>query len=261
VILAEEDSQSYLGLRMGETLEGHDFLSFVSSWPHMLVGGSTNSGKTTFIRSLLLQLARLDPKFAKVVIVDGKQEVDYLNLLPVEVFTSRFPEVILGHQTVLDVLDWVVANEIPDRRKIIMELARAGTTERPRTARDLFVSSASGGQAEPFPPLFIVIDEFSEIMLSDREKAKRFEERVQQITQIGRSTLVHLLLATQRPEATVVRGAIKANLDARVALRVPTYHDSMTILGGKGAERLLGRGDLIFQSAGHPPIRLQGYRT
>lgn len=98
-------------------------------------------------------------------------------------------------------------------------------------------------------------------MLAGGDEAKRFEQRVQQITQTGRSSLVHLVLATQRPDANVVRGAIKANLDARVALRLPTHHDSTTVLGRKGAERLLGSGDLVFQSAGQSPTRLQGYRV
>src|SRR5690606_31499068 len=111
----------------------------------------------------------------------------------------------------------------------------------------------------PFPPLFIVIDEFAEIMLAGGTAASQFESRVQQITQVGRSVMVHLLLATQRPDATVVRGAVKANLDARVALRLPTHHDSMTALGGGGAERLLGKGDFIFRSSSHPTERLQGY--
>src|SRR5262249_6858128 len=79
--LFDAESQSYLGLYLGQTLGGHDFLSFVSSWPHMLVGGTTGSGKTTFIRSLLKQIGRRDPNVVKVVVVDGKGEVDYLNLL------------------------------------------------------------------------------------------------------------------------------------------------------------------------------------
>ena len=117
------------------------------------------------------------------------------------------------------------------------------------------------GDGSELPFLFIVIDEFAEIMLSDRATATVFEQRVQQATQTGRSVMVHVVLATQRPDARVVRGGIKANLDARIALRLPTHHDSMTILGHGGAERLLGRGDLIFQAAGGPALRLQGYQT
>jgi hypothetical protein len=257
----EAESQSYLGLYLGQTLAGHDFPSFVSSWPHMLVGGTTGSGKTTFIRSLLRQAGRMNPDLVDVVVVDGKGEIDYFNLLASEYFAPRFPEVVLGHQKVLDVFRWVVEEEIPRRRNVVLERARVTPGERPRAARELFVRSAKENSVDPFPVLIVVVDEFAEIMLAGGTAAQQFEQRVQQVTQVGRSVLVHLILATQRPDASVVRGAIKANLDARVALRLPTHHDSMTVLGGKGAEGLLGRGDLIFQAAGQPAVRLQGYNA
>lgn len=259
--LVEAESQSYLGLYLGQTLGGHDFRSFVSSWPNMLVGGTTGSGKTTFVRSLLRQVGRMNTDLVDVVIVDGKGEVDYLNLLPSECFAPRFPEVVLGHQKVLGVFRWVVGEEIPARRKVVLERAKATPGERPRSARELFATAAKDNRVDPFPALIVVVDEFAEIMLAGGTAAQEFEQRVQQVTQVGRSVLVHLILATQRPDASVVRGAIKANLDARVALRLPTHHDSMTVLGGKGAERLLGRGDLIFQAAGQPAVRLQGYNV
>ena len=131
----------------------------------------------------------------------------------------------------------------------------------PRNARDMYAASALDGspEASPFSPLIVVIDEFAEVMQASAASANEFEGRIQQIAQVGRSSMVHLLLATQRPDASVVKGRIKANLDARVALRLPTHHDSMTALGSKGAERLLGNGDLIYQSAGQPRVRLQGY--
>jgi S-DNA-T family DNA segregation ATPase FtsK/SpoIIIE len=162
---------------------------------------------------------------------------------------------------VLGVFRWVVEQEIPRRRNVVLERARATPGERPRAARELFVSAAKENSVDPFPVLIVVVDEFAEIMLAGGTAAHEFEQRVQQVTQVGRSVLVNLILATQRPDASVVRGAIKANLDARVALRLPTHHDSMTVLGGKGAEGLLGRGDLIFQAAGQPAVRLQGYNA
>jgi hypothetical protein len=257
--IVEVESQSYVGVYLGQTLEGGSYPSFLSSWPHMLVGGTTGSGKTTFIRSIVRQFDRFDPALIKLVLVDGKGEIDYLNIIPAEYFPERFDDVILGHQNVLEILEWVVESEIPRRRNLMLERARETHGERPRQARDLFVDAASREESDPFPALIVVIDEFAEIMLADRQIAQRFEQRVQQITQVGRSSLVHLILATQRPDASVVSGAIKANLDARIALRLPTHHDSMTILGGRGAERLLGRGDLLFRAAGHPLIRLQGF--
>ncbi len=252
-------SQAYSGLYLGRTLAGHDQLSYVSTWPHMLIGGTTGSGKTTFIRSLLRQLARTSPGLVKAIIVDGKGEVDYFHVLSPDHYVSGFPDVILGQADVPAVFEWLVAEEIPARQKLIRERALAAPQQRPRNARELYIASAPQGHADPFPPLIVVIDEFAEIMLRGGATATQFEQRVQQVAQMGRSPLIHMILATQRPDSSVISGAIKANLDARVALRLPTFHDSLTILGGKGAEVLLGRGDLVFRAAEQPPIRLQGY--
>ena len=258
--MVSPDGDSYLGFHLGKTLEGEDFVSFASDWPHMLIGGTTGSGKTTFIKSLLRQINSRDPQFVKVVIIDGKGEIDYFNVVDSAFFAPQFPEVRLGHQEVNAVFEWLVEEEIPRRRDVILTRARQSGGP-PRAAKQQFVDSWDRQKADPFPALVIFVDEFAEIMLAGGPGAQQFEQRVQQAAQTGRSVLVHIVLATQRPDATVVRGAIKTNLDARIALRVPTHHDSMTILGRAGAERLLGRGDLLLQAAGSPVVRLQGYRA
>jgi hypothetical protein len=254
------DGESYLGFHLGKTLEGEDFASFASDWPHMLIGGTTGSGKTTFIKSLLRQINARDPDLVKVAIIDGKGEIDYFSVVDREFFTPQFPEVKLGHQEVNAVFDWLVEEEIPRRRAVILERARDSGAA-PQAAKHQFIEASARQEADPFPALIVFVDEFAEIMLAGGSGAQQFEQRVQQAAQTGRSVLVHIVLATQRPDATVVRGAIKTNLDARIALRVPTHHDSMTILGGAGAERLLGRGDFLLQAAGSPTVRLQGYRA
>jgi hypothetical protein len=259
--LSDVDSQSYLGLYLGSTLDGRDFNSFVSSWPHMLVGGTTGSGKTTFIRSLLTQMNRIGPEYLKALIVDGKGEIDYINVLKPNHFVDSFPEVILGHVNVMPVFEWLLQEEIPSRREKLLARAKEGMDKRPHSARELYVQALVNGTVPLFAPILVVIDEFAEIMLGRGTEAQKFEQAVQQITQVGRSVLIHLLLATQRPDANVISGAVKANLDARIALRLPTHHDSMTILGTKGAERLTGKGDLLFQSAGQPVERLQAYNS
>ena len=257
--IVEPAEQAYLGVFIGATTDGRPFLSWVSSWPHMLVSGTTGSGKTTFIRSLLGQAGRLAPPQLKVIVLNGKGEVDYFGSLGPEYFVPQFPDVLLGTERITEVLDWIVGEEIPRRRQRVLDIARENPGQRAKQARELYVESVLSPEPFPFPPLFVVIDEFAEIMLAGGSAAGAFESRVQQVTQVGRSVLVHLILATQRPDATVVRGAIKANLDARVALRLPTHHDSMTVLGGRGAEQLLGKGDLLFRSSAHPTVRLQGY--
>jgi hypothetical protein len=256
--LFSPESQQYLGLHLGQQIDGSPFISFVSSWPHMLVGGTSGSGKTTFLRSVLAQFAHLTSHEIQVIIIDGKGEVDFVGLLPDELFVAKFPDVVLGQEEVMAVLDWVVQVEVPRRKSLIVELARQDASRVSRTgARGHYVSALSQGSLPLFTPLVLVIDEFAEIALSQQKSG--FEERVRSIAQAGRSQLVHLVLATQRPDARIVEGAIKSNLDTRVAMRLPTSHDSMTILGGGGAEKLLGRGDLIFQNSSTPPLRLQGY--
>jgi len=151
--LLEADTQSYLGMYFGRTLQGRDFAAFVSSWTHMLVGGTTGSGKTTFIRSLLRQLPGIRPELIRVIIVDGKGEIDYLRVVPAEYFTSRFPEVILGHTGVQEVFNWIVEDEMPRRRKLLVDRARQAGVVPARSARDLFVSSASSGTAVSYTHL------------------------------------------------------------------------------------------------------------
>ena len=107
-------------------------------------------------------------------------------------------------------------------------------------------------------PLIVFIDEFADIMLAGKTSADEFLGLVQRVAQIGRSRLIHLVLATQRPDRNTIKGAIKSNLDARVAMRLPTSADSMTIMGHGGAEKPLKKGDFWFQHGGSI-IRLQGY--
>jgi len=257
--LVETETSSYLGVWMGQDLQGRDVSSFVSSWPHMLVSGTTGSGKTTFMKSVLRQFGTTPGEAVDIVIIDGKGEFDYFGAVSDSHLSSEFPEVQLGHSSTLTVLEWVVEEEIP-RRRGEMKAFLAASGRQNVNARQLFAEGLAESLSQIlFPPLVVVIDEFAEIMQSAGSSAQEFERRIQQVSQIGRSTLVHLMLATQRPDASVIKGAIKANLDARVALRLPTHHDSMTVLGSKGAERLLGNGDFIFQSGGQARIRLQGY--
>lgn len=256
--LVHPEKEQYFGLMLGVELDGALFESYVSSWPHMLIGGSTGSGKTTFIRSLLRQFIRLPAEALNLVVIDGKAEVDYTGIIDRPYFADEFPELLLGAEHALDVMEWLVEEEIPRRRRVVRDVA--SSTRDVRGARQVYVESARKGEFdELFSPIVLVIDEFSELMLRESSRAALFEEQVQQVAQAGRSTLVHLILATQRPASSVVKGSIKANLDARVALRVPTHHDSMTILGGEGADKLLGRGDMLFQKGGDRRVRLQGF--
>lgn len=142
-----------------------------------------------------------------------------------EHISPEFPEVQLGHSSMLPVLEWVVEDEIPRRRETMKEFL-TGSGRQNVNARQIFAESLGEGLSQIlFSPLLVFIDEFAEIMQASGASAKEFERRIQQVSQIGRSTLVHLMLATQRLDVSVIKGVIKANLDARMALRLPTHHD------------------------------------
>jgi S-DNA-T family DNA segregation ATPase FtsK/SpoIIIE len=250
------NADHYLPLWLGAQVDGTPYQSHVSEWPHLLVAGTTGSGKTTFLRSLLVQIAR--DTDAKVVVVDGKGEFDYVDFLPPTSFVTEFPEVLLGHERIVDVLDWLVNQEISRRRAVLRDYFRATPTV-PKAPRQAYYAATARGATFPIAPVAVFVDEFAELMLSAGSSARSFEDLVQRVVQAGRSALVHLVLATQRPDANVLRGAIKANLPSRVALALPSHHDSMTVLNAPGAEQLLGKGDLLYQSSTVDRVRLQGF--
>jgi len=255
---ADGELQQYLSLWLGAQVEGTPFRSAVSEWPHLLIAGTTGSGKTTFIRSVLSQLNRFERADLQLAIVDGKAEYDYIDVVRQDLFTERFPEVLLGHAHASDVLKWLIDEELPRRRQALTTYFRANPSA-PRSPKAAFIVARTQGRPFPIHPLAVFVDEFAEIMAASGSVAEEFAQLIQRTVQGGRSALVHLILATQRPDANVVRGAIKANLPSRVALQLPSHHDSMTVLNSAGAEDLLGAGDLIFEGATGERVRLQGY--
>jgi FtsK/SpoIIIE family len=253
-------SGGYLPIYIGKTVDGTDWSAAVESWPHLLAAGTTGSGKTTFVRSILRQLKAYGCDKLQTVVVDGKGDTDYLGVLPPDLFAPKFPDVQLGHQSAIDVLKWAT-EEMEGRRKQIMEIARQSPSPQGVKAADLYRAALTDQRTPPIVPLIIIIDEFADIMLASKKSAEQFEDMVQRICQVGRSRLIHLILATQRPDKETIRGAIKANLNARAVFRLPAQADSMTVLGRAGAERLMLHGDMLFQHGTGSPIRLQGYKA
>jgi len=249
---------NYLPLRIGMTLDGKHHVSAVESWPHMLVAGSTGSGKTTFLRTILRQLSSFGPDVVRVVIVDGKGDTDYMGAVPSNMFADKFPDPLLGHEHVDDVLKWALS-EMERRRTVLHEIAKKSANPSAMKWPEVFKARLREGRRPEVTPLIILIDEFADLMMSGRQRTEEFLTSIQRLAQVGRSRLMHLILATQRPDKETIKGAIKSNLDARVALRLPKAADSITVLGRGGAERLLKYGDMIFEVGGAPE-RLQGYK-
>lgn len=252
--------EGYLPIYIGQTVDGKDYSTTVESWPHMLVAGSTGSGKTTLLKTILIQLSKYAGEYAEFLIADGKGETDYMNLIPEFGYVREFPDVQLGAESALRVLEWAV-EEMERRRQFIVDLfKKTSSATSGLNAITLFKEAVAQGKNAPIKPLVVVVDEFADIIISSKKNAERFENLVQRISQVGRSRMIHLLLATQRPDKETIRGAIKANLNARVVLQLPTQADSMTVLGQSGAEKLLRPGDFLFQRGSGSLVRLQGYK-
>lgn len=256
-ILPVPSIDSYLPIYVGQELDGSEYVSTIQSWPHALIAGTTGSGKTSFLRGVIKQIAA-DTRFpSKLIVVDGKGESDYFGLAPEESFHENWSKPQLSIDSTVEILEWLVKEEIPRRRLLVNEIAEKKNSR--VDAREEYLNRLNLKEDLLFSPLVVVIDEFAELMLRGGTVMKDFIDNVSSVSQTGRSTLVHLLLATQRPDRKIVPGRIHANLDTKVALRVPTPADSMTVLGHGGAEKLLGRGDMLFSWKGSGDLRLQGY--
>ena len=255
---ANPEGGSYLGILLGQDSRGENQTVYISTWPHALVGGTTGSGKTTLLRSIVRQIGAAAPRWAQLVVVDGKGETDYFKLIPDDCYAQPWIGPQLEPDSAVDVMEWVLEEELPRRRSIVRTRAEAagGRYE----ARSAYLDAFRASGEPPFLPLLIVVDEFGDLMLRGKRRSA-FEQAVQSVGATGRSAMVHMLLATQRPERQVVPGIIKGNLPCRIALQLPTAADSMTILGHGGAERLAGKGDLIFEPPEGSSLRLQSYNA
>ena len=233
---ALQNAPGYVPIILGEHLNGAPGIYDLASMPHLLLAGTTGSGKSVLLHGILCSiLARATPATARLILIDPKMlELAAYNSAP-----HMLSPTITDSQGALAALQWLV-NEMDSRYRIIAAAQ----------ARNIEGYNASA--AAPLHRIVCVIDEYADLMAS---AGKDFESAVQRIAQKARAAGIHLILATQRPSADIVTGVIKANFPARAAMRVPSRHDSRTILDASGAESLLGRGDMLY-SGGFMPARL-----
>ena len=259
----------YLGIKIGVDLYNREHTSYISQWVHTLVAGTTGSGKTTFLRSIVSSLGDIGPHGVSYIIVDGKGGNDFIDAnasgFDIEVAAAlgsdepayRANPEALGPKHAVSVVAWLAEVEIPRRRAVANEKARESGTR--WDARRAYIEDIREGRVPLLKPLVVIVDEFAQITLAKDDNSKRFQEAVKEIAQLSRAYLVHLILATQRPDAQVVPPLIKANAPSRIALKLPALGDSITILAEKGAESLAGKGDLILKPIEGESIRLQGF--
>ncbi|WP_433267190.1 FtsK/SpoIIIE domain-containing protein [Micromonospora vinacea] len=259
--VAELRPQSdYPTISLGAQLDFAPFWVPLDELPHLLVAGTTGSGKSVFVRSLLWQLTKsYSPDDLEIILIDAKGMADYLDFAAAPHFgPTGFHSGVAG---ALDVLADVIDRVLPERTVLFKGYAgEALQREVPVqivNLRGLLQDAKKRGVKPPLKPLVIIIDEFAELVLGSVDR-KRFENLVTRFVQVARAVGGHLLAATQRPSTDIVTGVMKGNF-ARVALRVQQSVDSRVILDENGAEALLGRGDMLFKSPDAGLVRLQGY--
>ncbi len=249
IIEAQEftNSSSKLTLAMGRDLHGRIRVTDLAAMPHLLIAGSTGTGKSVFINSLMMSiLYKASPEDVKMVLVDPKRLE--LNLY------ENIPHLIAPVVTDPKIASNVLRNATKEMEKRLKLLAQRGVrnidqynrTFQKAQSLSLF-DNVEESEHKPLPYLVIVIDELADLMMVDTNNV---EESITRLAQMARAVGIHLILATQRPSVDVITGLIKANFPARISFRVASKVDSRTILDSNGSESLLGKGDMLYLPAG-----------
>ena len=265
------DKSAGLPLALGETINGEPYIADLSKMPHLLIAGTTGSGKSVGVNAMILSiLYRLTPEQCRFIMVDPKM----LELSVYDGIPHLLAPVVTDPKKAVVALKWVV-REMEDRYRKMSKIGVrnvAGFNERAREAqakgehfeRTVQTGFDEGGRPvyesekispEPMPYLVVIIDEVADLMLV---AGKDIEGAVQRLAQMARAAGIHLIMATQRPSVDVITGTIKANFPTRISFQVTSKIDARTILGEQGAEQLLGQGDMLYMAGGGRITRLHG---
>src|SRR6266403_1398350 len=241
------NSPSKLTLAMGRDLHGRIRVTDLAAMPHLLIAGSTGTGKSVFINSLMISiLYKASPDEVKMVLVDPKRlELNLYDNIP-----HLIAPVVNDPKIASNVLR-NATREMENRLKLLAQRGVRNIDQYNRTFKkdhslSLF-DNLEESEHKPLPYLVIVIDELADLMMVDTNNV---EESITRLAQMARAVGIHLILATQRPSVDVITGLIKANFPARISFRVASKVDSRTILDSNGSESLLGRGDMLYLPAG-----------
>ena len=238
------EHQSKLAFAVGKDIGGQTMISDIAKMPHLLIAGATGSGKSVCINTLIMSiLYKAKPSEVKLIMVDPKVvELSVYNGIP-----HLLLPVVTDPKKAAAALNWAVA-EMNRRYKLFSDMK----------VREIKGFNKKVGKASPewMPQIVIIVDELADLMMVS---SKEVEEAICRLAQLARAAGIHLVIATQRPSVNVITGLIKANVPSRIAFAVSSQVDSRTILDGAGAEKLLGKGDMLFFPSGYPkPVRVQG---
>ena len=226
-----------LPIALGKSISGNPIISDLSTMPHLLIAGTTGSGKSVCINTIILSLLyRHTPDRCKFILIDPKM----LELSTYEGIPNLLCPVITEAKKAASVLGWVV-KEMENRYKLMTKVG---------------VKNIDGYNSKHktfMPYIVVIVDEMSDLMLVS---GKDIESYIQKLSQMARAAGIHIIMATQRPSVDVITGTIKANFPTRISFQVSSKIDSRTILGEQGAEQLLGKGDMLFMSSANKITRI-----
>jgi S-DNA-T family DNA segregation ATPase FtsK/SpoIIIE len=251
---AYQRSPSKLSLALGKTIHGEPYVTDLATMPHLLIAGSTGTGKSVGLNGMLTSLVyRATPDEVRFIMIDPKR----LELGVYEDIPHLLSPVVVDPKKASNALRWAV-REMEERYKTLAMEGVRNIEQYNRNARNIIAERGTADEdaPKPLPFIVVVIDELADLMMI---ASNEVEESIARLAQMARAVGIHLILATQRPSVDVITGLIKANLPARISFRVSSKIDSRTILDGNGAEQLLGKGDMLFlPPASSRAIRLHG---
>ncbi len=269
---AFKSGEGTLPLALGRTISGEPIVTDLARMPHLLVAGTTGSGKSVGVNAMILSLIyKLSPEECRFLMIDPKMlELSVYNGIP-----HLLTPVVTDPQKAVQALNWVVSemeerykrmsqlgvrnidvfnNRVRNSAKRGEQLARTVQTGIDnRTGQPIFHQDVL--ELEAMPYIVVVVDEFADLMIS---AGKEIEIAVQRLAQMARAAGIHLIMATQRPSVDIITGTIKANFPTRISFKVASRIDSRTILNEQGAEQLLGQGDMLWSSGAGQLTRIHG---
>ena len=248
-----------LPLAFGKDIAGNPIFADLTEMPHLLVAGTTGSGKSVGINSMILSLLfKLPPDKCKFILIDPKM----IELSTYEIIPHLLHPVVKNPRQAVSALKWTTVEMEKRYQKMALMGVRNITgynkkieiiREKNKNSKNTNNENEAESQMKTLPYIVVIVDEMADLMLI---AGKEIETVIQRLSQMARAAGIHLIMATQRPSVDVITGIIKSNFPSRMSFQVPSKIDSRTVLGEQGAEQLLGKGDMLYMSAGGRTIRI-----
>ncbi|MBE5944414.1 MAG: DNA translocase FtsK [Lachnospiraceae bacterium] len=243
---------SNIAFAVGKDIGGQVIVADIAKMPHLLVAGATGSGKSVCINTLIMSiLYKANPNDVKMIMVDPKQvELSIYNGIP-----HMLIPVVTDPKKAAGALNWAVM-EMTNRYQMFAQYNVRNLQGYNEKVKEVTGTEEGNEELKKLPQIIIIVDELADLMMVAHGEV---EDAIVRLSQLARAAGIHLVIATQRPSVDVITGLIKANVPSRIAMTVSSGVDSRTILDMNGAEKLLGKGDMLFYPTGYPkPVRVQG---